>query len=168
MSLRFSNLEAIKAALGNGVRIRDSFLVNERSAGAEDCCWRRSGKPAVSRSCRLLTRQASGPSPHDMLWGVVSAVFDGAVREFENAVPGRRYRLDIALPAARLAIEVDGWEWHGKHKGDFIRDRERQNLLTLNGWRILRFTAGQIRRDTQGCVEMIGRAIDGVIRKPKK
>lgn len=140
----------MRAALGTTLKVRDSFgepksgpangLIPERGAGA--------------RKARRRTRRG-GATPHDILWGAVSAIFEDAVREFENAVPDRKYRLDIALPAKRLAIEVDGWEWHGKHKGDFIRDRERQNLLTLHGWRILRFTAGQIRRDTNACVEMI-------------
>jgi very-short-patch-repair endonuclease len=96
----------------------------------------------------------SGPTPHDLLWIAVKN-FDGVVREHEGAVPGRKYRIDIAFPETRLAVEVDGWSFHGKHKGDFTRDRERQNLLTLNGWRILRFTAGQIRSDIGLCVEQI-------------
>ena len=138
MSLRFSSLAAMQIALGPNVRVRDSFPENKTR------------KPRV--------RRRAGPTPHDILWAAVAAHIDNAVREFENAVPGRKYRLDIALPDARLAIEVDGWEWHGKHKGDFTRDRERQNLLTLHGWRILRFTAGQIRRDIQACIKMIEQA----------
>jgi very-short-patch-repair endonuclease len=98
----------------------------------------------------------------------VSKALAGVEREFTNAVPGRRFRIDIALPASRLAIEVDGWEWHGKHKGDFTRDRERQNLLTLHGWRILRFTAGQIRKDVAGCVEMIRKASMVAISAPQE
>lgn len=143
----------MRAALGTTLKVRDSFgepksgptsgLIPERGAGF--------------RKSRRRTR-CGGATPHDILWDAVRAIIEDAVREFENAVPGRKYRLDIALPAKRLAIEVDGWEWHGKHKGDFIRDRERQNLLTLHGWRILRFTAGQIRKDVTGCVELVVRA----------
>lgn len=135
MSLRFSSLTAMRSALGQHARLRDSFPEN--------------------KTVRPRAGRRSGATPHDILWAAVSSCLADAVREFENAVPGRKYRLDIAIPAARLAIEVDGWEWHGKHKGDFLRDRERQNLLTLHGWRILRFAAGQIRKDTAGCVEQI-------------
>ncbi len=84
---------------------------------------------------------------------------DGAVREHEGVVPDRKFRIDIAFPDALLAVEIDGWEWHGKHKGVFTRDRERQNLLTLNGWRILIFTAGQIRENVNFCVEQIRIAV---------
>jgi very-short-patch-repair endonuclease len=150
MSLRFPSIEAMEAALGRKVRVRDSF--SESAPPAMPAMHEAPAKP----------RRATGVAPHDILWAaVVSSFGDGAVREFENAVPGRKYRLDIAIPASKLAIEVDGWQWHGKHKGDFTRDRERQNLLTLHGWRILRFTAGQIRKDTAGCVSTITSALSG-------
>lgn len=169
MSLRFASIEAMEFALGKKLRVKDSFHKNETPSGAR---WRTKHRPESRPEPQSKTRprnakakaattgrRSPGPSPHDLLWNAASMVLDGLVREFENAVPGRKYRLDIALLDARLAIEVDGWEWHGKHKGDFTRDRERQNLLTLHGWRILRFTAGQIRKDTAKCVEMIKMAV---------
>lgn len=160
MNLRFASLKAMEAAFGRKLRVRDSFAGDARLVAANDSGVvmgndGRAGRPRKTR------RRALGPTPHDILWEAVTAVLDGVEREFENAVPGRKYRLDIAVPAARLAVEVDGWEWHGKHKGDFTRDRERQNLLTIHGWRILRFTAGQIRKDVAGCVELIRKAILG-------
>ncbi|HEY3716581.1 MAG TPA: DUF559 domain-containing protein [Jatrophihabitantaceae bacterium] len=55
------------------------------------------------------------------------------------AVGGHRFRLDIAFSAQRLAIEVDGWAHHRtKERRD--ADIERDNLLTLAGWRVLRFS----------------------------
>lgn len=79
--------------------------------------------------------------------------------EYIGAVPGRRFALDIAFPEQKLCVEVDGWEWHGKHLGDFQRDRERQNLLTLEGWRILRFTASDIRKTPEDCVRQVEKAL---------
>lgn len=99
---------------------------------------------------------------HDMLWSqVVLRWPHDVVRELEGAVPGRKFRIDIGFPSKKLAVEIDGWEFHGKFKGDFTRDRERQNLLTLNGWRIVRFTAGNIRKDVGACVEVIDAALRG-------
>jgi very-short-patch-repair endonuclease len=146
--LRFPNQKALEDALGKHIKIKDTFP-NSQHAGSHT---------SSQNKARAGRRKALGPTPHDILWVAVSQALGGVEREFMNAVPGRRFRIDIALPALRLAIEVDGWEWHGKHKGDFTRDRERQNLLTLHGWRILRFTAGQIRKDVAGCVEMIRKA----------
>lgn len=107
-----------------------------------------------------MRRRRSGSPPQALLWDAIEARWPGvASLEHAGAVPGRRYRIDIAFPAARLAVEVDGWEWHGKHKADFARDRERQNLLTLHGWRVLRFTAGEIRKSRDACVEIIAQAL---------
>lgn len=75
---------------------------------------------------------------------------------------GRRYRLDIALPATRVAIEVDGFRHHGKHLEDFRRDRVRQNLLTIAGWRVLRFAAGDIRKDLNSCLNTIQRLLEAL------
>jgi very-short-patch-repair endonuclease len=51
----------------------------------------------------------------------------------------KRYFLDIAFPAARLAIEVDGRAYHSDARS-FQRDRRRQNDLVAAGWTVLRFT----------------------------
>lgn len=69
-------------------------------------------------------------------------------------------RVQIAFPEDRLVVEVDGFCHHGKYLADFQRDRERQNLLTLAGWRILRFTAGDIHADVRACVALIVLALD--------
>lgn len=53
--------------------------------------------------------------------------------------PCRGYQIDVAFPAQRLALEVDGWAFHS----DVVRfggDRRRQNALVNDGWQVLRFT----------------------------
>lgn len=82
------------------------------------------------------------------------------VVEMKGAIPDRRFRLDVAFPEEKLCVEMDGWEWHGKHKNDFHKDRERQNLLTMNGWKILRFTALQVRRDIYTIIEDIEKVLN--------
>jgi very-short-patch-repair endonuclease len=61
-------------------------------------------------------------------------------------VHGRVFRADLAYPEHRLVIEGDGFGVHGERDA-FESDRERQNLLVLDGWRILRFTWRQIVRE---------------------
>lgn len=125
--------------------------------------WTISPKYAGELEQAKKSKGAKGSPPHDLLWNSISTRRHDAVREYANAVPGRKYRLDIAIPSVRLAIEVDGWEFHGKYLADFQRDRQRQNLLTLNGWRILRFTAGEIYKEMDRCIEQVLMACD-VIR----
>ncbi|MDT4939417.1 MAG: hypothetical protein QOG80_3088 [Pseudonocardiales bacterium] len=47
--------------------------------------------------------------------------------------------VDVAIPVARLAIEVDGFAYHSD-VDRFQRDRQRQNTLVALGWTVLRFT----------------------------
>ncbi len=48
-------------------------------------------------------------------------------------------RVDAAYPSLKLAIEVDGFEFHSTPEA-FQRDRTRQNDLVALGWTVLRFT----------------------------
>lgn len=57
---------------------------------------------------------------------------------FRGAIPNRRFELDLALPDIKFGIEVDGWQYHGKHKESFLRDREKDWLAQLAGWQIVR------------------------------
>jgi very-short-patch-repair endonuclease len=46
-------------------------------------------------------------------------------------------RVDLAYPAQRLAIELDGFRWHAG-RGPFRSDRVRGNRIEAAGWRLLR------------------------------
>lgn len=48
--------------------------------------------------------------------------------------------LDVGFPGLKLGLEFDGWEYH-RDFASFVDDRSRDVDLTLEGWRILRFTA---------------------------
>lgn len=99
--------------------------------------------------------------PQEKLWFAVKDHFPDEQVEWEmgKVVPRRNYRIDIALPKRMLAIEVDGWSFHGKHLAGFKKDREKQNLLVVEGWRVLRFTAGEINKDAKALMPMIERAL---------
>ncbi len=57
---------------------------------------------------------------------------------------GRQYRLDLAYPTEKIAIEYDGFAAHTAPE-QFARDRQRQNTLVLDGWLVLRFTKEDLR-----------------------
>jgi very-short-patch-repair endonuclease len=71
----------------------------------------------------------------------------------------RHWRLDVACPARKLGIEVDG----GVHriKGKFLRDMEKWNALTFAGWRVVRVTPEQVR--TGEALTMMRAFLDGEI-----
>ncbi|WP_194861556.1 DUF559 domain-containing protein [Dietzia sp. SYD-A1] len=59
-------------------------------------------------------------------------------------VPGTPYRLDLADPERRIALEYDG-EHHG-YSDQHTRDVERRNRLTARGWMVIVVTKRQLWR----------------------
>ena len=59
--------------------------------------------------------------------------------------PERQYRIegvgrvDFAYPDARIAIEIDGYEYHSD-RDPFQKDRTRSNRMGLGEWLVLRYT----------------------------
>lgn len=71
---------------------------------------------------------------------------DGLVRELQ-AIKGRKFRVDFAWPDQMLAVEVQGGIWtRGRHirPVGMVRDMEKFNLLTLDGWRVLLLTSQDV------------------------
>lgn len=64
------------------------------------------------------------------------------VRQYQ-VNPERRWRIDYAWPALRIAVEVDG-EVH-RIKERFHADIEKHAWLTLNGWTLLRVGGREVR-----------------------
>lgn len=92
-----------------------------------------------------LERRAEGWVPTESeLEAKGEAVLDracaGWVRQFPMPFRGPAGgRVDFALPAERLIVELDGRRWHTR-VADFDRDRWRDNEAIAAGWRVLRFT----------------------------
>lgn len=81
------------------------------------------------------------------------------VRQHPVVIDGRSFRIDMAYPELRLAIESDGFTHHGDRSA-FESDRERQNLLMLAGWSVLRFTWRQICAQPTWVAQQVSRGID--------
>ena len=65
------------------------------------------------------------------------------------------YYVDFAFGSpAKLALEVDGF---GKfnHRNDLDKFIERQNFITCQGWKIIRFTYGQIMHATSATLRVL-------------
>jgi very-short-patch-repair endonuclease len=72
-----------------------------------------------------------------------------------------RYRIDLALPEKKLAIECDGKEWHSTEeqiKRDNIRQKEIEDL----GWVVIRFSGSEIYKFAD---EIAVRLFGGSIRR---
>ena len=65
---------------------------------------------------------------------------------------------DVVFRRQRLVIEIDGREFHSDREA-FESDRRRQNLLVLNGWRVLRITWRMIQDEPDQLIEMVREAV---------
>lgn len=113
-----------------------------RQADVERRLRERSGRPGNRQLRRLAARLGTGAQSaaerilHRLLR---QAGITGWQAQFLVRLAGRAFRLDVAFPALRLAIEVDGRVWHSDIER-FQADRTRQNALVAAGWTVLRFT----------------------------
>ncbi|CAN7736154.1 endonuclease domain-containing protein [Bradyrhizobium sp. LjRoot220] len=109
----------------------------------------------VSTSIRRATARKlrADTTPHErLLWRALKELpMEGT--HFRRQAPIGRYVVDFFCPAKRLMIELDG----GHHNDDETaeRDRERQNWLEQEGYRVIRFWNSDINGDLTAVLERI-------------
>lgn len=62
--------------------------------------------------------------------------------------PSRRWRFDLAWPAERVAVEIEGGIWSGgRHVtgSGFINDLMKYNAATIAEWMVIRVTTGMVQ-----------------------
>ena len=77
--------------------------------------------------------------------------------------PTRKLRFDYANVELKVAVEIDGGQYMpggGRHNTD--TDRDKINQAVALGWRVLRFSTQQIKKDPQKCIDLYLKTI-GVI-----
>ncbi len=67
-------------------------------------------------------------------------------------------RLDFAYPEQRVAIEADGFRYHGDRQA-FDEDRARANAVQSMGWLVLRVTAKHLEQDREAVAAWVRRAL---------
>lgn len=71
---------------------------------------------------------------------LTSAGLPKPVQQHRVRIGNKTYRMDLAYSAEKIDIEYDGWETH-RVRSTFDADRERDQILELDGWLVLRFTS---------------------------
>lgn len=136
----------------------------EVQAKARRTRWSRPGEREKAAANLRRVRHGNGHGPTPMEARLRSVLPAGWV--FYYVVPtgmGRgcgyptHYKLDLALPAARVAVELDG----PSHKlpGRRDQDDKKQRFLERRGWLVLRFSNDRIRDDLAACVQVITSAV---------
>jgi very-short-patch-repair endonuclease len=76
-------------------------------------------------------------------------------------IGGKAYRIDfvIASPDLKLAIEIDGHDFHEKTKEQAANDRARERSIVREGYTLMRFTGSEIFRNPRSCVDEVAEQI---------
>jgi very-short-patch-repair endonuclease len=91
------------------------------------------------------------------------ARFVGLMREAvlpppEANVAVEGFEVDFVWRAARLVVEVDGFEYHSSRSA-FERDRRRDAVLAASGFRVIRVTWRQLTSEPKALVARVARAL---------
>ncbi len=78
--------------------------------------------------------------------------------ELFDALGSAFARFDMAWPSVRLAVEMDGREYHDEPTA-LYRDRSKSNAAMLDGWRLLRFTWFDVTRRPEWVVATVRTAL---------
>lgn len=63
------------------------------------------------------------------------------------------YKVDIAIPDAMVAVEVDGFSHCSLERQ--MADRKKEELLSSYGWKVLRFMNRQVTEHLEECVQTV-------------
>ena len=107
---------------------------------------------------RALVRAASDGAAAEAERRLGRALTEAGITGFRRNARVGGCVVDLAFPSHRLAVEVDGWTWHGD-PSRFQRDRARHNALVLAGWTVLRFTWSDVTGRPDRVVAEIRRAL---------
>ncbi len=91
------------------------------------------------------------------MWTALSGRRVCGVQFRRRYVLGGRWIADLAAPAARLVIEVDGSAHRGRERHDARRDRALEAL----GYRVLRLDAELVLGDLAAAVQRVREALGG-------
>ena len=131
--------------------MRSAFELTPGRAGNRDRRWmlldsRDEPWSAAERLCHRLLRAAR---------------IKGWQANLPVVLRGQAYFLDVAFPALRLVVEIDG-RLHEDDPEVFENDRWRQNALVLEGWHVLRFTWEMLREHPDRVIAAIREKIASI------
>lgn len=125
---RGGGMKLMDTALQRHVELREVWRAHLRNKG-------RHGSPAARR----LLQAASDGARSEAERLLVKLLRQAGITGWKTNYRVGGYKVDVAFPTEKVAIEVDGWAFHSDPEV-FVKDRQRQNAIALLGWQVLRFT----------------------------
>jgi very-short-patch-repair endonuclease len=107
----------------------------------------------MERSARISRARSLRSTSTDAERAVWAALrgrrFEGL--KFRRQVPIERYFADFACVAVKLIVELDG----GQHAEQVAYDEERTRVLSMCGWRVIRFGNNDALENIDGVARAI-------------
>jgi len=160
LGLRVLSPERVVSDLLCTARPRDALAIADQALAEQLPEWREAAKARLARRLRhradprgtrsgarlleLATGRAESPPESWLLLEVVDLGFPCPEVNWSLCSPtgGELYRLDLAWPELRVALEYDGY---AVHAGREVQDRRRADDLRRRGWIALVATADDLR-----------------------
>nr|WP_238355187.1 DUF559 domain-containing protein [Kribbella sandramycini] len=127
-----AGLTVADSALRLGAVDRSQLLVAAAGLSGPGC-----------RAARRVAAAADGRAESPLESVLRAILIEAGIDGFEPQVVVRDEsfsgRIDLGHPGLRIALEADGFEFHGTRSA-LTRDCRRHVALTIRGWRLLRFS----------------------------
>jgi very-short-patch-repair endonuclease len=153
-------LTVVEAAVrrGGGAPLMDSALQHHVELAQLRCAHLRNKGCYGSPAARRLLQAASDGARSEAERLLIRLLRASKISGWRANYPVCGYVVDVAFPQQKVAIEIDGWAFH-HDRAAFQHDRTRQNRISLNGWKVLRFTWLDLTEHPQRVIAEIRRAI---------
>ena len=152
-------LAVADAALATGRLTEDELL-------AAAVAMRGPGRPNALRVAAVATRLSDSFLESMLRSLLITAGIEGFEPQVVVDLGGARVRVDLGHKVALVALEAEGYEFHGS-AGKFAADCRRYDDLVAAGWLVLRFTYQQVIGDPEWVVAAVKSAVAQRIGVPK-
>jgi very-short-patch-repair endonuclease len=78
-------------------------------------------------------------------------------------VSGEAMQVDFVWRTQRVIVETDGFRTHGTRQA-IQRDRRRDQLLTLAGWQVIRFTWDEVTNEPRHVTHVLRNLLTGAAK----
>lgn len=109
-------------------------------------------KPRNTKRAKVLRHQAS-PAERRLWQYLCNSQLDG--HKFSRQIPIGPFFADFVCRAARLVVELDGFSHDVRVDYDIVRTK----FIEAQGYRVIRFDNGDVMRNVEGVLIMIGQAL---------